>query len=97
MISKICPLVKYEVLEVFINTLTAMTSILFGNAKIFFSLFKRNNLKNKKFFLTFLFHFWNLQQMLNIFKTRKIFIANVYPRLQNIKDLVRPLSNKHCF
>ena len=81
MILKICPLMKYEFSEVFVNTLTVMTSILFGNAKIFCVLFKRNYLKNKKVFLTFLFHFWNLQKMLNIFKKRKIVIANVYPKL----------------
>ena len=39
-----------------------------------------------KTILTFLFHFWNIQKMLNIFKKRKIVIANVYPKLQNIKD-----------
>ena len=43
------------ILEVFVNTSTAMTSILFINAKIFCSLLKRKYLKNNShFFVPFL-------------------------------------------
>ena len=75
----------------------AMASILFRIARIWSSLFKCNYLKNKKLFLNFLFHLWNLHQILKIFEKNIIVIANVFPKLQNVKDLVKPLSRKHRF
>ena len=65
--------------------------------KIGSSLFKWNYLPKQNLFLSFLFHLWNIQQILNIFKKKKIVIANVFPKLQSVKDLLRPLSNKRCF
>ena len=59
------------------------------------SLFKWNYLKNENLFPKVFFPLWNYYEMLNIFKRKKIFIANVIPKLQNVKDLVRPLS-KEC-
>ena len=38
------------------------------------------------------FHFWNLNQFLNIWKQRMIVIANVFPKLQAVEILVRPVS-----
>ena len=61
------------------------------------SLFKSNYLKNEKVFLSFLFHLWNLHEVLNIFKTRPIVRADVFPNFQTVKDLVRPLSKKRRF
>ena len=61
------------------------------------SLFKCNNLKRKKLFLSFFFQFWNLHHGLNIFIKKKFVIANVFPKLQIVKDLVRPLSKKRRF
>ena len=74
-----------------------MPSILFGNARICSSRFKCNYLKNKKPFLNFLFSWWNLRQMLNLFRYKMIVIGNVFLRLQTVKNLVRPLSKKRCF
>ena len=62
-----------------------MTSILFGIVTICSSLFKCSFLKNEKLFLNFLFHLWNLHQILNIFEKKIIVIANVFPRLQTVK------------
>ena len=42
-------------------------------------------------------HFWNLHQILNILKKKTILIATLLRKLQALKDLVRPLSKKHCF
>ena len=56
------------------------------------SLFKLSFLKNKKHFLSFLFHWWNLHQILNIFKKKKIVIANVFPKLVTVQYLVTPLT-----
>ena len=74
-----------------------MTSILLGIVRICCWLFKRNYLKNEKLFLSFLFHLSNFQEILNISQKRKFVIANVFPKLQNVKDLLRALSKKRRF
>ena len=69
-----------------------ITSILFRIVRICCSLFKSSYLKNKKHFLAFLFHLWNLHQIWNIFKKKKIVIANVFPKLATVQGLVTPLT-----
>ena len=69
-----------------------ITSILFWIVRICRSLFQSSYLKNKKHFLSFLFHLWNLHQILNIFKKNKIIIANVFPKLATVQGLVTPLT-----
>ena len=69
-----------------------MTSILFRIVRIWRSLFKSSYLKNKKHFLRFLLHLWNLHQILNIFKKKKIVIADVFPKLTTVQGLVTPLT-----
>ena len=44
-----------------------------------------------------LFHFWNLHQILNYVKKKMIVIATLFPKLQTVKDLVRPFFKKHRF
>ena len=56
------------------------------------SLFKSRYLKNKKPFPSFLFHLWNLHQILNIFKIKKIVIANVFAKLATVQGSVTPLT-----
>ena len=75
----------------------SMTSTLFGIVRIWSSLFNYSYHKNKKIFLHFLFHLWNLHQILNIFEKKMFLIANVFPKLQNVKSLLKPLSRKRCF
>ena len=60
-------------------------------------LFKCNYLKNGKVFLNFLFHLWNLHQILNIFGKKMIVIANVFPKLQTVKEFVKKLARKRRF
>ena len=67
-------------------------SILLRIVRICRSLFKSSYLKNKKHFLGFLFHLWNLHQILNIFKKNKIVIANVFPKWTTVQGLVMPLT-----
>ena len=69
-----------------------ITSILFRIVRICRSLFKSSYLKNKKHFLGFLFHLWNLHQILNIFQKKKIVIANVFRKLATVQGLVTPLT-----
>ena len=56
------------------------------------SLCKSSYLKKKKHFLNFLFHLWNVQQILNIFKKKNIVVANAFPKLATVQGLVRPLT-----
>ena len=96
-IRKITPLVICKILRVFVNTGLTMTGIPFRIIRICGSRFKCNYLQNKNLFLNFLFHFWKLHQILIIFKNVMIVIANVFRKLQTVKDLVRPLSKKSRF
>ena len=64
--------------------------------RIFGSLFKSSYLKNKKDSISFLFHLWNLHQILNIFKKKKIVIANVFPKLTTVEESVMPLTFQRC-
>ena len=74
-----------------------MTSILFEIVKICSFLFKCNYLKNNKLFLEFFFRLGNLHEIWNIFEKKMIVIANLFPKLQNVKDLVKPVSWKCHF
>ena len=51
----------------------------------------------RKLFLSFLFHLWNLHQILNILKIKMIVIGNVFPKLQSVKKLVGTLSKEQRF
>ena len=70
-----------------------MRSILFGIMEICRSLFKSNYLKNQilfsPFFLTFL---ESSSKFENLGKKKMIVIANVFPKPQTVKDLVKALS-----
>ena len=69
-----------------------ITSRLLQIVRICRSPFKSSYLKKKKHFLGFLFHWWNLHQILNIFKKKKIVIADVFPKLATVQGLVTPLT-----
>ena len=71
-----------------------MASNLLKIVRICNSQFKCNYLKNEKYFHTFFFHFQNLHQILDILKKRMIVIGNVFPKLETVKILLRPLSKK---
>ena len=62
-----------------------MPSILFKIARIFNSQINCNHLENEKLFSKFLFHFWNLHQILNILEEQMLVIANIIPKLQIVK------------
>ena len=54
-------------------------------------------MKKKKRFPNFVLHFWKLDEVLNNLKKRMIAIADVFPKLQTVKILVRPLSKMRRF
>ena len=42
-------------------------------------------------------YFWNLHQIFKIFRKKKtIVIATLLRKIRAVKDLVTPLSQKHC-
>ena len=91
-IWKISPWLKFEIIWVLLTYGLLITSILFRIVRICHSLFKSSYLKNKKHFLGFLFHWWNLHQILNNFKKKNIVIANVFPKLATVQGLVTPIT-----
>ena len=91
-ILKISPWLKFEIIAFFLTHGLPITSILFRILRICGSLFKSSYLKNKKHFLGFLFHLWNLHQISNIFKKKKIVIGNVFPKLATVQVLVTTLT-----
>ena len=97
-IQKISPLLKFQILGGGLLThWLPMTYALFRNVRICSSLLEGNYLNNQKIILYFLFHFRNINQIWNIFEKKKIVIANVFPKLQSVKNLVRELFKKHHF
>ena len=58
--------------------------------------FRNDRLSKTRLDYSYQFHLWNLNQILSFFKKRKIVIANVYPKLQTVKQLLTPLSKKRC-
>ena len=91
-IWKISRWMKFEFIGFLLTHGLLITSILFGIVRILRSLFKSSSLKNKKHFLGFLFHLWNLHQISNIFQQKKIVIANLFPKLATVQGLVTPLN-----
>ena len=97
LLGKCLPYWNFESCGCLLTHWLLMTSIVLRIVKIWSSLFKGSYLKHKKMFLNFLFHLWNRHQILTIFEKKMIVIINVFPKLQTVKDLVKPLSRKRCF
>ena len=96
-IWKISPWLKFEITGFLLTHGLPITSILFRIVRICRSLFRSSYLKNKKHFPGFIFHLWNLHQISNIFKKKKIVIGNVFPKLATVQGLVTPLTIHHSF
>ena len=84
-------------LRVFVNTLTAD-----GKYRVQYcenlQLPSQMQVPEKgKTFSNFLFHFWNIHQILNILIKKMMLIANVFPKLQTMKNLITPLCKKRRF
>ena len=50
-----------------------------------------------EYFFNYLFHFWNLHQILSILKTKMMVLANMFPKLQTVKNFVTGLCKKRRF
>ena len=75
----------------------SITIILFGIVEFAVPYSNAIILKTKTLFSVLSVHLWNLHQILNKFEKRKIVIANVFPKLQTVKDSVRRFSKKRRF
>ena len=65
-----------------------MTSTLLLILRIYRNQFKWNYLTTGKLFFNFLLNFWNLSQILNIFKQNMTLIAHVFPKLWTGKEVL---------
>ena len=97
MIWKMSPLVKSEILGVFVNTINAHHKHPFRdcenlpcNIQLIFS-------KKQKTFSHFFPAFLEFSPNFEHLQKKKVVIANVLPLLQTVKYLVRPLSKKRRF
>ena len=95
-LENVSPSVTWN-LRVFVNTLTADGKYPRQGCRNLQLLIQMQLSEKRKTFSMFLFHFWMLHQILNILKEKMIVIANVFPKLQTVKILVRPLSKKRRF
>ena len=90
-------LVLREILRVFVNTVTADGKYPDQDCENSQLPIQMQSSENEKIFLDFLFHFWNLHQILNILKQWMVVIANAFPKLMTVKNFVRTFSKKHRF
>ena len=71
LIWRMCPLILGQIVGVFANTLTADGKHPIEDWENFLLPVQMQLSDNWKFFLNFLFHFWNLHNILNVLKKRK--------------------------
>ena len=100
---KMCFLMIFEILGLFLNILIAGDRYSLLMRRRFRNQFKPNYLRNKSFFLICLLHLWNLHQILNILKykmrtcTREILAQPIQMQLskkQNVfTEFLKPTSN----
>ena len=84
-----------QILGLFVNTLTACDNYALCNSQ---NLLQPIQVQlSKKNFLNSLLHFWNINQIFNVFKNKMKLIASVFKKLQTSKDVVRQKSEKVHF
>ena len=92
---------KLEILEMFVNTLTADYKYPARDCENFHFPIQIHFSEKQKtfshFFFFFFFNLWILHQILSIFEKNMLVIANVFLKLQTVEDLVKKLSWKRCF
>ena len=91
------PLVSREILRGFVHILTADGKYPVQGSENLQLRIQMQLSEKQKNFLYFFLHFWILHQILNILKEKMIVIANVFPKLQTVKNLIRPISKKRRF
>ena len=74
-----------------------MTRIPVARCRIYQNNFKRHYLRNKRLFLDFLLHFWNLHETSSIFKKKMSILGELFPRLLILKNVGTKTSKRSCF
>ena len=85
-------LVICKILQRFVNTLTADDKYYLLNRDIFKQEIEMELSKKQKLFVNLFLHFWNLDQIFNIFDKKMTIVANLFPRLRTAKDVARYMS-----
>ena len=97
LISKLSPVVLGEILGVFVNMSTVDSKYPVQDCKNLPLSIQRHLSEKQKTFSNFLLHFRNLHQILNKLKKKVFVIANAFPKLQTVKNVVTTLSKKCRF
>ena len=92
MIRKVSSFFNFEILRVFISTLTADDKYPLQDCGIFQFIIQMQLYLKRELFLNFLCYLWDLHEILNIFQKKMIAIGNVFPKLQTVKELIEKLS-----
>ena len=92
------PLFKFEIIGVFVNTLTADDKFpVLDSVNLQFPIQMELSSKQKLFSEVFIPFVESSSNFLNIFKKVMIVIVNPFSKLQTVKDLVKPIFWKRCF
>ena len=94
MIWKIYPILKFESLVVFVNTLTADDKCPVPDCQNLPFPIQTQFSEKRKTFSEFFGPFVDAWSNVQYFQKKKIVIGNLFPKLQTVKYLVRPLSKK---
>ena len=74
-------LVTCKILELFVITLTANEKYSFLNTENLMQPIQMQYVRNKKLFLNFFLHFWNVKEILKILKKKMTLIRHIFPKL----------------
>ena len=86
------PLFKFEIIGVFVNTLTADDKFpVLDSVNLQFPIQMELSSKQKLFSEVFIPFVESSSNFLNIFKKLMIVIVNPFSKLQTVKDLVKPI------
>ena len=97
LIWNMSPLLLGEMLRMFVNTLAIDLMYPVQGCENLQLPIQMQLSEKRTSFSQFFFHFWILNQILNIWKQKMIVIVNVFPKLQTVKILVRALSKNRRF
>ena len=97
LICKISPLVLADILGVFFNILTADAKYPVPDCENLLLLIQMQLTEKPKAFSKLSVPFLESISNEKIFKKRMIVIGKVFPKLQTVKILLRPLSKKRCY
>ena len=97
LIWNMSPLLLGEVSVLFVSRLTPNGKYLVQDCGNMLLSIQMQLSQKQKSFSNFLFHFWNLHQILHILKKKMMVIPNLFPKLHTVKNFVLSLCKKGRF